>query len=448
MYEKVVWGKSMGEWIQEYPLLKKIRAYEPVLWMNPHKDTVANVLPALPLSREDVLDAEERWKRFAPLIRRLFPETEGREGMIESPLKEIPRMKEQLEAQIGRRIPGRLFLKCDHELPVAGSIKARGGIYEVLKHGETLAVKKGLLSYKDDYSMMASQRFREFFNQYAVAVGSTGNLGLSIGIISAALGFRVTVHMSADAKEWKKNLLRQKGVTVVEYASDYSKAVEEGRRQSDQDPMSYFVDDEQSKELFLGYSVAACRLKEQLEQAGVPVDEEHPLILYLPCGVGGAPGGVTFGMKLLFEEHVYCFFGEPTHSPCMLLGLMTGLHEKARVQDFGMDNVTEADGLAVGAPSGLVSKLAGKWIDGVYTVEDEELYPILAMLKDTEAMKIEPSSSAALLGWKRFVENPQVEKYIPMEKANHIAWTTGGLFVPETLMEEFYRRGKNHQSKE
>src|SRR5690606_38299071 len=136
-------------------------------------------------------------------------------------------------------------------------------------------------------------------------------------IIGAKLGFEVTVYMSSDAKEWKKNLLRKSGVTVKEFAGDFSEAILAGRQETQADPKGYFVDDENSYELFLGYTVGALRLAKQLEEQGIVVDKEHPLIVYSPCGVGGSPGGTAFGLRQIFGDNVHCFFVEPTHSPAV-----------------------------------------------------------------------------------------------------------------------------------
>ncbi|MCF3998053.1 pyridoxal-phosphate dependent enzyme, partial [Pseudomonas aeruginosa] len=114
---------------------------------------------------------------------------------------------------------------------------------------ERLALEHGLVGLDDDYSRLAEADCRAFFARHRIAVGSTGNLGLSIGIIGAALGFQASVHMSADARQWKKDKLRAHGVTVVEYASDYSVAVEQGRREAAGDPYTHFVDDENSRDL-------------------------------------------------------------------------------------------------------------------------------------------------------------------------------------------------------
>ncbi|WP_129728273.1 D-serine ammonia-lyase [Ectobacillus funiculus] len=431
-----------------YPLLNKLISMEEILWLNPNVKKYKTGIGNSPLTQDNVEDAEERLKRFAPYIARVFPETKKLNGIIESPLVKIPSMKQSLEQNYQQPILGELLLKCDSHLPISGSIKARGGIYEVLKHAEELALQHQLLTIQDDYSILDSDRFRTFFSQYSIAVGSTGNLGLSIGIMSAKLGFNVTVHMSADAKQWKKDLLRGKNVHVIEYEADYSKAVEEGRIQADGDPTCYFVDDENSHDLFLGYAVAASRLKKQLEELEITIDENHPLFVYLPCGVGGGPGGIAFGLKLLYQDHVHCFFAEPTHSPCMLLGLMTGLHDKISVQEIGIDNETDADGLAVGRASGFVGKTMEPFISGNYTISDEQLYKLLKELVDTEGIHLEPSALAGMIGpiklYKEgadyLLKHNLTEK---MSKGTHIVWGTGGNMVPKEMMKQYYQKGLN-----
>lgn len=442
--------KSIQCWIEEYPLIADLVATKEVFWSNPKYKPFYNNLKELLFNESDVKDTEERLKRFAPYIAKVFPETRKLNGIIESPIVPIPAMHQQLSHMYEHPLEGTFLLKCDSHLPISGSIKARGGIYEVLKHAETLALKHGLLTVNDDYSILDSEKFGNFFSKYSIAVGSTGNLGLSIGIMSARLGFKVTVHMSADAKKWKKVLLKSKGVTVIEYKEDYSKAVEEGRKQGLSEPNCYFVDDENSRDLFLGYAVAAIRLKKQLEDLNVTVDENHPLFVYLPCGVGGGPGGVAFGLKLLYQHQVHCFFAEPTHSPCMLLGLATGLHDKVSVQDFGIDNITSADGLAVGRSSGFVGRTIEPLLSGSYTIGDHELFKLLCTLADTENIHLEPSALAGVIGPVKLCTEKEGKEYIQrhnltdiMKNATHLMWATGGSMVPKETMDKYYKKGVN-----
>ncbi len=427
------------------PLLRELRAGKEVFWVNPLRTGAREALEKAPLTMSDVLDAEARLARFAPFLRECFPELAETGGVIESALTPVPGLKGRL-AERGVDIPGRLLLKQDSHLAVAGSVKARGGIYEVLKHAEDLALTYGLLDgYDDDYRKLGTPEARALFSRHTVQVGSTGNLGLSIGIAGAAVGFRVIVHMSADARQWKKDRLRAHGVTVVEYAADYGRAVEEGRRLSERDPSSYFVDDENSADLFLGYSAAARRLKGQMEALALPVDEEHPLFVYLPCGVGGAPGGISFGLKQVWGDAVHCFFAEPVQAPCMLLGMATGLHGKISVRDVGLTGLTHADGLAVGRPSGFVGKVMEPFLSGIMTVRDPILYDYMRDLLDTEDIFIEPSACAALhcpgqltgteAGRRYLRENGLTEDR--MERAAHILWATGGALVPEEIRREY-----------
>lgn len=441
--EKIA-GKTKEQWIQEYPILQDVINLKETYWLNPQEQSCHGRNISEQMNMADIDDAEARLTRFAPYIAKAFPETEVSQGIIESELQEIPTMKDALETREKSIIPGKVYIKLDSHLPISGSVKARGGIYEVLKHAEEIAIQRGILHISDDYTVLMEPKFRQLFSEYSIVVGSTGNLGLSIGIMSAKLGFKVYVHMSTDAKQWKKDMLREKGAIVVEHNADYGKAVAAGRAESEKDPKSYFVDDENSQTLFLGYAVAAKRLQQQFDNMGISVDASHPLFVYIPCGVGGAPGGITFGLRSVFGDAVHCFFAEPTHSPAMFLGLVTGKHNEVSAQDFGIDNKTAADGLAVGRPSGLVGRTLVHDISGCFTISDERLYTLLTMLADTEYIFLEPSALAGFMGplWlqtergKAYLEKQKLIMVMP--QATHVVWATGGGMVPKDVMQHFY----------
>ncbi|WP_337181888.1 D-serine ammonia-lyase [Shinella sp.] len=426
------------------PARADVLAARPTLWTNGLYRENAIGDASLPLEPSQVNEAEANWKRLAPLLAACFPELDATAGAIRSDLIELDALREALG--YGGAKFGRVFVKADSALPVAGSIKARGGVYEVFVFAEELARREGLLRQGQDIRDLSDPDARAFFSRYTIAVGSTGNLGLSVGIAARVLGFKATVHMSSDAKAWKVERLRKLGVEVVQHEADYTTAVEMAREVAASDPSIYFVDDEQSRRLFLGYSAAASELAGQLAACGVTVDADHPLFLYLPCGIGGAPGGVAYGAKKIFGNAVHCFFVEPVQSPCALVHMMSGSHDLVSVYDVGLTNDTEADGMAVARMSAFVATVMREMLAGVFTVDDASLFRWLRLAHETQDIRLEPSAAAGFAGPHFLVDHPQgcafAERWKigdSLARATHVVWTTGGSFVPQEQFDAFLK---------
>lgn len=380
-----------------FSLIDALRAQQEISWAR----TISPQLDAGVLAAVD--DAAERFDRFAPWVAEHYPATAASPesamfgpGVIESAVEEVPDTKEHLSRVLERDLPGTLWIKRDDALPISGSIKARGGIHEVFRLAEERAGAR-------------------------LAVASTGNLGLSIGTVGPQLGFQTEVHMSVDAKQWKKDALRAGGATVVEDPGLFTETVA-AARDSAADSDTFFIDDENSPGLFAGYAVAGRRLKAQFDAAGMTFSPESPLIVYLPCGVGGGPGGVAFGLKHAFGDAVQCHIVEPVTSPCMTLGLMTGRADVS-CAEFGLSGQTIADGLAVQRPSPFVLQHAGSLIDATHTLDDVHFLAGVNWLERTTGIVVEPSATAGLtIPWRL----PDVP-----ETATHLVWLTGGSLIPD-----------------
>jgi len=139
---------------------------------------------------------------------------------------------------------------------------------------------------------------------------------------------------------------------------------------------------------------------------------------------------------------VHCFFAEPTHAPCMILGMASGLHQDIAVSDLGIDPKTAADGLAVGRPSGFVGKVMEPLLSGCYTLTDERMFRMLAQLADTEGLYLEPSALAGMYGPVVTETADAFREFSGLTTATHLVWATGGSMVPADEMQKYYQTGK------
>ena len=73
--------------------IAKLKNREVFFWRNPDE---GNVSARPEFSLDDMLDAEARLARFAPLLAELFEEAAERFGIIESPLLDVPVLAEKL----------------------------------------------------------------------------------------------------------------------------------------------------------------------------------------------------------------------------------------------------------------------------------------------------------------------------------------------------------------
>lgn len=400
----------------------------PIWWPNPSYRPSRLALAPGGIGADDLADASRNWTRFRDVLKGIFPDAVTDVDGFQSRLTSV-------------RLPDArdVLVKTDHEISSTGSIKGRGGVYEVLCFAERVAESHGLNPTTDPHALLSADAKRAF-REHRIVVGSTGNLGFSVGVAGRGLGFEVEVHMSRDAARWKKDRLRDVGVTVVEHASDYTFAVDAARKAAEGDESAYFVDDENSITLLLGYSAAAVEIEVQLRRHGIKISEGRPLHVYIPCGVGGAPGGITLGLKNIFGPNVHCIFVEPVESPCMLVQVASGSGEPVSVHACGLSNDTIADGLAVAQGSMLVAKIAGRHVAGVATVTDEDLCEWVERMWVSDAMRLEPSGAAGFAAISR--HGSFIERTLGGVSGTSIVWTTGGSFLPDPEWESARKVGQ------
>ena len=90
--------------------------------------------------------------------------------------------------------------------------------------------------------------------------------------------------------------------------------------------------------------------------------------------------------------------------------------------------------------------MVGNMLDGIFTVQDDRLFQLLAALAREENIHIEPSAAAGFPGYYHSQRHAAyVEKLGPeaMKNSTHIIWATGGSMVPIKEIEDYVEKGNS-----
>ena len=72
---KEIQGKSIGQWMDDFPIMKEIADLRETAWVNPGRVPFDKAMEGCPLTMADVRDASDRLARFADYFKVAFPET-------------------------------------------------------------------------------------------------------------------------------------------------------------------------------------------------------------------------------------------------------------------------------------------------------------------------------------------------------------------------------------
>lgn len=112
--------------LDENEMLAAIKGEAELFWNNAELLPTKAANKKTKYSLEDIQEAEARLQRFSSFIREVYPETEENEGIIESEITAVPNMKARLDEKYNTSLSGSFYLKRDDQLPISGTVKARG----------------------------------------------------------------------------------------------------------------------------------------------------------------------------------------------------------------------------------------------------------------------------------------------------------------------------------
>jgi threonine dehydratase len=211
-----------------------------------------------------------------------------------------------------------------------------------------------------------------------VIAASAGNHAQAVAYHASNLGIRARIVMPLPTPLIKVSAKRGYGGDVVLHGSNYDEAYEEALRLSAQDHLTFvhaFDDDA----VIAGQGTLGLELLEQ-----------HPDLeaVVVPIGGGGLIGGIGCALKET-NPHIQVIGVQPARIPSVKVALSEGKPVTLP------SAVTIADGIAVRRAARTLP-LIQKYVDDIFTVEEEEIANAVLLLLEREKMLAEGAGAAAV----------------------------------------------------
>ncbi|PYV53896.1 MAG: threonine ammonia-lyase [Acidobacteria bacterium] len=282
-----------------------------------------------------------------------------------------------------------VFLKLDN-LQRTGAFKERGALNKLL-------------------SLTAEQK------SAGVIAASAGNHAQGLAYHAGRLGVHAQICMPLTTPLTKVSSTRAYGADVVLHGTNYDEAYEEALRRSEADRLTliHAFDDDH---VIAGQGTLGLEILEQQPSTDAVI---------VPIGGGGLIGGIACAIKES-NPKVQIFGVQPARLPSMKVAVAEGKPVTLAPAS------TIADGIAVRRAGEHTLPLVRNYVDGIATVDDEEIANAVLLLLEREKTLAEGAGAAgvaALLNDKLAL------------RGKNIAVVVGGGNIDVTLLARIIERG-------
>jgi threonine dehydratase len=257
--------------------------------------------------------------------------------------------------------------------------------------GNTVLIKR------EDLQPVFSFKLRGAYNKIAsldlaardsgVITASAGNHAQGVALAAQQLGIQVLIVMPCTTPPIKIEAVRLRGAETVLYGDSYDEAYEHAMELARERKLT-FVHPYDDLEVIAGQGTIGMEILRQRQE------DIHAI--FVPVGGGGLIAGIAAYVKFVRPE-IRVIGVEPEDADCLARALKAG--RRVALRQVGLF----ADGVAVKQVGKLPFHIAHHYVDGVITVNTDEICAAIKDIFDDTRSIAEPAGALGVAGLKKYV---------------------------------------------